>query len=120
MPFLFQNNVISIRDLQLIAPELILTVTACVALVMEVILPYKLSKWTAHFSLAGIALALVSLGAPFLSMNGTFKLGALQKLTAVDGFYGMFRIDGFDLIFKAIFLLSAEPAILLPIRYLAL
>src|SRR6266403_1562134 len=118
MPFLFQTNLISIRDLQLIAPELIITVTACVALVMEVILPYKLSKWTAHFSLAGIALALVSLGAQFVSMNGTFKLGALQNLTAVDGFYGMIRIDGFALIFKAIFLIAAALAVLIAMRYL--
>jgi hypothetical protein len=43
MSFLFQTTLISVRDLQLIAPELILTVAACVALVMEVILPYKLS-----------------------------------------------------------------------------
>ncbi len=118
MPFLFQTNLISIRDLQLIAPELIITVTACVALVMEVILPYKLSKWTAHFSLAGIALALVSLGAQFVSMNGTFKLSALQNLTAVDGFYGMIRIDGFALVFKAIFLIAAALAILIAMRYL--
>src|SRR6266403_4056194 len=118
MPFLFQTNLISIRDLQLIAPELIITVTACVALVMEVILPYKLSKWTAHFSLAGIALAMVSLGAQFVSMNGTFKLGALQNLTAVDGFYGMIRIDGFALIFKAIFLIAAALAVLIAMRYL--
>src|SRR5260221_1562532 len=118
MPFLFQTNLISIRDLQLIAPELIITVTACVALVMEVILPYKLSKWTAHFSLAGIALALVSLGAQFVSMNGTFKLSALQNLTAVDGFYGMIRIDGFALIVKAIFLIAAALAVLIAMRYL--
>src|SRR6266404_6164801 len=118
MPFLFQDNVISIRDLQLIAPELILTVTACVALVMEVILPYKLSKWTAYFSLTGIGLALISLGAQFVSMNGTFNLHALQNLSAIDGFYGMIRIDGFALVFKAIFLIAAALAILIAMRYL--
>src|SRR5258707_4986782 len=118
MTFLFQTTVISIRDLQLIAPEIILAVTACIALVIEVILPYKLSKWTAHFSLAGIALALISLGAQFLSMGGTFKLDALQNLTAVDGFFGMIRIDGFALVFKAIFLVAAALAILIAMRYL--
>src|SRR5712671_2044824 len=118
MTFLFQTTVISIRDLQLIAPEIILAVTACIALVIEVILPYKLSKWTAHFSLAGIALALISLGTQFVSMGGTFKLNALQNLTAVDGFFGMIRIDGFALIFKAIFLISAALAILIAMRYL--
>src|SRR5436309_6221756 len=106
------------RDLQLIAPELILTTIACLALVMEVILPYKYSKWTAWFSLVGIGFALVSLGAQFVAMGGTFNFGALQSLVAVDGFYGMVRIDGFALLFKAIFLLAAALAIGISTRYL--
>src|SRR2546425_13132089 len=80
MLLLFQiTSLISVHDLQLIAPELILTAIACLALVMEVILPYKLSKWTAYFSLAGIALALISLVAQFKSMGGSFSLDALQS-----------------------------------------
>ena len=119
MLFLFQTtSLISVRDLQLIAPELILTVVACVALVMEVILPYKLSKWTAYFSLTGIGLALISLGAQFVSMGGTFNLRALQSLSAIDGFYGMIRIDGFALVFKAIFLIAAALAIAIAMRFL--
>src|SRR6266576_162926 len=118
MSFLFQTNLISTGDLKLIAPELIITVTACIVLVMEVILPFKLSKWTAYFSLTGIALALVSLGAQFMSMGGTFKRDALQNLSAVDGFYGMIRIDGFAIVFKAIFLIAAALAILIAMRYL--
>jgi NADH-quinone oxidoreductase subunit N len=106
------------RDLQLIAPELILTAIGCLALVMEVILPYKYSKWTAWFSLVGIGFALVSLGAQFVAMGGTFNFGALEKLLAVDGFYGMVRIDGFALLFKAIFLLAAALAIGISTRYL--
>ena len=118
MSFLFQTNLISFRDLQLIAPELILTVAACVALVMEVILPYKLSKWTAYFSLTGVALAFLSLIAQFISMNGTFNLGALQNLSPIDGFYGMIRIDGFALVFQAIFLIAAALAIAIAMKYL--
>ena len=118
MPFLFQTNLISIGDLQLIAPELILTVAACVALVMEVILPYKLSKWTAYFSLAGIGLAFVSLGAQFMNMGGRCNLAALQTVTPLTGFYGMVRIDGFALVFKAIFLIAAALAILIAMRFL--
>ena len=106
------------RDLQLIAPELILTAIACLALVMEVILPYKYSKWTAWFSLVGIGFALVSLGAQFVAMGGTFNFGALEKLLAVDGFYGMVRVDGFALLFKAIFLFAAALAIGISTRYL--
>jgi NADH-quinone oxidoreductase subunit N len=118
MPFLFQTSLITWRDLQLIAPELILTVAACVALVMEVILPYKLSKWTAYFSLTGVGLAFVSLIVQFVSMNGTFNLGALQNLSPIDGFYGMIRIDGFALVFKAIFLIAAALAIAIAMKYL--
>src|SRR5207253_79162 len=118
MLLLFQTTVFNVRDLQLIAPELILTAVACLALVMEVILPYRLSKWTAWFSLVGIAFALISLGAQFLQMGGTFNFSALTNLSAMDGFYGMVRIDGFALLFKAIFLVAAALAIAISTRYL--
>lgn len=119
MLFLFQTTgLFNFRDLQLIAPELIITVAACAALVMEVILPYKLSKWTAYSSLAGIGLAFVSLGAQFVSMGGTFRLGSLTNLSPIDGFYGMVRIDGFALLFRAIFLIAAALAIAISIRFL--
>jgi NADH-quinone oxidoreductase subunit N len=119
MLFLLQiPAILNYRDLQLIAPELIITVAACVALVMEVILPYRLSKWTAYFSLGGIALAMVSLGAQFISMGGTFRLNSLPALSPMDGFYGMVRIDGFALVFRAIFLIAAALAIAISIRYL--
>jgi NADH-quinone oxidoreductase subunit N len=105
--FLLQANatsLINVSDLRLIAPELILTVCACVALVMEVILPYRKSKLTAYFSLVGVALALISL---------YFQMG-----TQGDGFYGMVRIDGWALLFKAIFLISAALAIGISTRFL--
>src|SRR6266480_1236647 len=119
MLFLLQTTgLFNFRDLQLIAPELIITVAACAALVMEVILPYKLSKWTAYSSLAGIGLAFVSLGAQFLSMGGTFRFSSLTNLSPIDGFYGMVRIDGFALLFRAIFLIAAALAIAISIRFL--
>src|SRR2546423_2150121 len=119
MLFLFQTTgLFNFRDLQLIAPELIITVAACAALVMEVILPCKLSKWTAYSSLAGIGLAFVSLGAQFLSMGGTFRFSSLTNLSPIDGFYGMVRIDGFALLFRAIFLIAAALAIAISIRFL--
>jgi NADH-quinone oxidoreductase subunit N len=96
-------------DLRLIAPELILTMSACVALVMEVILPYRKSKVTAYFSLVGIALAAISLGVLWW-----FN----QEVLPLDGFYGMVRIDGFALIFKAIFLVAAALAVAISTRYL--
>jgi NADH-quinone oxidoreductase subunit N len=109
MMLLLQANtttLFNVSDLRLIAPELILTVCACVALVMEVILPYRKSKLTAYFALIGIALAFVSLA---------MQLGTPMP---IDGFYGMVRIDGFSLIFKAIFLISAALAIGISTRFL--
>lgn len=99
----------NVVDLQLIAPELILSVCACLALVMEVVLPYRKSKVTAYFSLVGIALAAVSLGVQWWSGRDSLPL---------DGFYGMVRIDGFALLFQAIFLVAAALAIGLSTRYL--
>src|ERR1051325_1877686 len=99
----------NLSDLQLIAPELILTICACVALVMEVVLPYRKSKLVAHFSLAGVGLAALSLGLQWWSIRDALPL---------DGFYGMVRIDGFALLFKAIFLVGAGLAIAISSRYL--
>jgi NADH-quinone oxidoreductase subunit N len=110
--FLLQANttsLISVSDLQLIAPELILTACACVALVMEVILPYRKSKLTAYFALVGVALTFVSLAVQWWYMRLALPF---------DGFYGMVRIDGFALLFKAIFLLSAALAIGISTRFL--
>src|SRR4029078_1981616 len=103
--FLLQANstgLFNLVDLQLIVPELILTVCACLALVMEVILPYRKSKLVAYFSLLGVGLAFVSLGLQWWSIRDSLPL---------DGFYGMVRVDGFALLFKAIFLVGAALAI---------
>src|SRR5262245_14381995 len=102
------TSLFNVADLQLIAPELILTVCACLALVIEVILPYRKSKTTAYFSLVGIALALVSLYLQWITVGtGSF-----------DGFYGMIRIDGLALLFRVIFLISAALAIAISTRFL--
>jgi NADH-quinone oxidoreductase subunit N len=102
------TNLINVSDLQLIVPELILTMCACVALVMEVILPYRKSKLTAYFSLVGVGLAFISLAVQWRYMSAL----------PYDGFYGMVRIDGFALLFKAIFLVAAGLAIGISTRFL--
>jgi NADH-quinone oxidoreductase subunit N len=102
------TGLFNLGDLQLIVPELILTVCACLALVMEVVLPYRKSKLVAYFSLAGIALAAVSLVVQYLSGTGT----------PIDGFYGMIRLDGFAFVFQGIFLVGAALAIAISTRYL--
>ena len=103
------TSIISVADLQLIVPELILTACACVALVMEVVLPYRKSKMTAYFALVGVGLAFVSLGMQWWYMGASLPY---------DGFYGMVRVDGFALLFKSIFLLSAGLAIGISTRFL--
>lgn len=103
------TSIISASDLQLIAPELIITACACVALVMEVILPYRKSKLTSYFSLVGIALAFSSLAVQWWYMGNSLPL---------SGFYGMVRVDGFALLFKAIFLIAAALAIGISTRFL--
>jgi NADH-quinone oxidoreductase subunit N len=112
MTLLLQANstaLLNYNDLRLIAPELILTVCACLALVMEVVLPYRKSKLTAYFALVGVALAAVSLVVLWQSNVDNLPL---------DGFYGMVRIDGFALLFQAIFLLAAALAIAISTRFL--
>src|SRR5438270_4862776 len=113
------TELFKLSDLQLIAPEIILTVCACVVLVMEVILPYRKSKWTAYFALVGIALALVSLLAQFYGMTGTFLPWNVQgALSPLDGFYGMIRIDGFAVLFQIIFLLASALSIAISTKFL--
>ena len=109
--FLLQANttsLINVNDLQLIIPEIILTICACVALVMEVGLPYRKTKLIAYFSLTAVGFAFVALVVQWW----------LFSQTPVMGFYNMIRIDGFALLFKAIFLLAAALALLISTRYL--
>jgi NADH-quinone oxidoreductase subunit N len=103
------TSLFSVSDLTLIAPELILTACACFALVMEVILPYRKSKMTAYFSLIGIALSFVSL---------ILQIQHFKQDGASVGFYGMIRIDGLALLFRAIFLISAGLAVGISTRFL--
>src|SRR6201986_258890 len=85
-------------DLKLIAPELILTVCACVALVMDVLLPQGQKRWTGYFALASVAFAAAS-----VVVLGT----SVWNAPAMTGFYGTLKIDGFAVVFKLIFLLAA-------------
>src|SRR3982750_2015776 len=88
----------NVADLKLIVPELILTICACVVLVMEVLLPYRQSRWTGYFALASTALAAASVVVLGLS---------IWPGSSLTGFYGTIKIDGFAVVFKFIFLLAA-------------
>jgi NADH-quinone oxidoreductase subunit N len=111
------TELFDVADLRLIAPEIILSLFACVALVMEVVLPYRLSRVVGYFALAGLLLASVSLvllGWPYLA--APFAGGYAPA--PLEGFYSTVRVDGFAVVFKLIFLLSAALSVALSFRYL--
>ncbi len=101
------SELLAWSDLLLLAPELILAVCACAALVVEVVLPLRRSRLVARFALASVVLAAVSLAV----MWQTNKM-----LLPLTGFYGMVRLDGFALLLKFIFLIAAALSILISMR----
>ncbi len=96
---------------QLIMPEVILTLFACAALVLDVMLPRDRKRIVAWLSLAGVGFALVSLGMLYFAAGG-------GSLTARTGFFDMIVIDSYAVVFKLIFLIGAGLSILLSIKYL--
>lgn len=122
------TDLFDVADLKLIAPEIILSLCACVALVMEVLLPYRKSRWVGYFALGATALAVVSvcvLGWPLVSgfLHEVPLIGRLvgqggTEAVALSGFYGTVKIDGFAIVFKLIFLLSAALTVAISLRYL--
>ncbi len=102
-----------VADLKLIAPEIILALCACVALVMEVLLPYRKARWVGYFALGAAALA----GASVLVLGWGLVWGA-DAGSSFMGFYGTVKVDGFAVVFKLIFLLAAALTIAISLRYL--
>jgi NADH-quinone oxidoreductase subunit N len=115
-------------DLKLIAPEIILSLCACVALVMEVVLPKRLNRWTGYFALGAVGLAAASvcvLGWPLVSgflhevpLVGRYVQAGPADAAALYGFYGTLKVDGFAVVFKLIFLLGAALTVAVSLRYL--
>jgi NADH-quinone oxidoreductase subunit N len=117
-----------VADLKLIAPEIVLSLCACVALVMEVVLPYRKSRWVGYFALGAAALAAASvcvLGWPLVSgflhelpLAGRLFAAGSGDAAGLSGFYGTVKVDGFAVVFKLIFLLSAALTVAVSLRYL--
>jgi NADH-quinone oxidoreductase subunit N len=105
---------------QYIMPEIILTVFACAALILDAMLPRDRKKVVAWVCLAGVALALVSvimlainiLGFDFWHM--TFKPAGAPR----TAFFDMIVLDTYGVVFKIMFLIGAGLSILLSIKYL--
>ncbi len=103
------NALFDLADLKLIAPELILTICACVALVMDVLLPQPLRRWAGYFALVSTALAAAS-----VVVLGT----SVWHASPLTGFYGTIKVDGFAVVFKLSFLLAAALTVAVSLRYL--
>jgi len=101
------SELLAWSDLLLLAPELILAVCACAALVVEVVLPLRRSRLVARFALVSVVLAAASLVVMWQTNN---------TLLPLTGFYGMVRLDGFALFLKFIFLIAAALSILISMR----
>jgi len=96
---------------QLIMPEVILTLFACAALVVDVMLPRDRKRIVAWLSLAGVGFSIVSLGMLYFAAGGA-------SMNARNGFFDMIVIDSYAVVFKLIFLIGAGLTILLSIKYL--
>jgi NADH-quinone oxidoreductase subunit N len=106
-------EVIARQTGQLIMPEVILTLFACAALVLDVMLPRDRKRIVAWVSLVGVGFSLISLGIIYFGSGGGL-------LTARTGFFNMIVIDNYAVVFKLIFLIGAGLSILLSIKYLDL
>jgi len=91
-------------------PEVILTLFACAALVLDVMLPRNSKRLVAWLSLLGVGSALASL---FILYFGVVNKGAPHL-----GFFRMIVIDNYAVVFKTMFLIGAGLSILLSIKYL--
>ena len=98
------------QTVQLIMPEVILTLFACAALVLDVMLSRDRKHVVAWVSLAGVGLSIVSLGGVYYNV---VRGGLSQK-----GFFDMIVVDSYAVVFKLMFLIGAGLSILLAIKYL--
>jgi NADH-quinone oxidoreductase subunit N len=95
---------------QFIMPEGILTLFACGALVLDVMLPRNRKRVVAWVSIAGVGIAFVSL---WILYSGIVTKGAPRT-----AFYDMIVLDSYAVVFKSMFLVGAALSILLSMKYL--
>jgi NADH-quinone oxidoreductase subunit N len=94
----------------LLMPEIIIVLFACFVLIFELMLTERERRWSAYVSLAGLVAAGISLYQMF-----SFVERAGGRIT---GFFEMYVVDNFALVFKAIFLLVAILTVALSIKFL--
>jgi NADH-quinone oxidoreductase subunit N len=99
---------ITSSELWLIAPELIITLFACLALVVDIVAGRGRGRWTALFCLTGIGFALISTGILYSEHHGSERAA----------FHRMVVVDDYAIFFKFLFLVTAALTILISVRYL--
>ncbi len=95
---------------QYIMPEVILTVFACGALILDVMLPREQKRVVAWVSLVGIGFSLASLGVLYYNI--------VSKGVPRTAFFEMIVLDNYAVVFKFMFLMGAALSILLSVKYL--
>jgi NADH-quinone oxidoreductase subunit N len=95
---------------EMIMPEVLLTLFACAALVLDVMLPRGRKHPVAWLSFAGTIVSLFSLGGLYYNIT--------SKGETRTGFFEMIVVDNYAVVFKLIFLIGAALSILLSIKYL--
>ena len=103
-----QASIINANDLQLIAPELIVTLFACFALVVDIIAPRQRGKWTAYFCLGGLGLAAISTAILYQQYHDNGQVA----------FSGMLAVDDYALFFKFLLIIIAACSIVIAMRFL--
>jgi NADH-quinone oxidoreductase subunit N len=98
------------QAVQLIMPESILTLFACAALVLDVMLPRNRKRVVSWVSLAGIGFSFVSL---WILYSDIVTKGAPRT-----AFFDMIVLDSYAVVFKSMFLIGAALSILLSMKYL--
>ncbi|HYL98098.1 MAG TPA: NADH-quinone oxidoreductase subunit N [Blastocatellia bacterium] len=102
--------VLANQTVQLITPEVVLTIFACAALILDVIVPRDRKRIVAWVSLAGVLASFTSLAIMYM--------GVVRNQASRTGFFDMIVIDNYAVAFKTIFLVGAALSILLSIKYL--
>ena len=95
---------------QFLMPEGILTLFACAALVLDVMLPRNRKKIVSLVSLAGIGFSFLSLWILYTDI--------VNKGAPRTAFFDMIVLDSYAVVFKSMFLIGAALSILLSMKYL--
>ena len=89
-------------------PEIVLAAFACLLLILDVGWRTTERRWAAYLALGGIGASAATLAQTALNLRGHEAFG----------FYEMYVLDSFAIVFKVIFLVTAALAIALSIKFL--